>query len=133
MKTMKKFWKYFLNFIVLFLIVTGVTYWGTTINNKKRNENVANTAITYIAQESSPIIEIGKCTNKKITGTATNDMGVLLNVIYKKADFYDENNDLIGTEYDEIKYFNVGEKSKFEINYKYNNVSKVEITGVESK
>ena len=131
MKTMKKFWKYFLNFIVLFLLVTGLSLWGTTINNKKENDS--NQLITYEAQGSSPVIEISKCTNKKITGTITNDMGVLINVIYIKADFYDENNELLGTEYDEIKYFNVGEKSKFEINYKYNNVSKIEITGVESK
>ena len=131
MKTMKKFWKYFLNFIVLFLLVTGLSLWGTTINNKKENDS--NQLITYEAQGSSPVIEISKCTNKKITGTITNDMGVLINVIYIKADFYDENNELLGTEYDEIKYFNVREKSKFEINYKYNNVSKIEITGVESK
>lgn len=131
MKTMKKFWKYFLNFIVLFLLVTGLTFWGTTIYNKKEEE--ANTPAQYIAQESSPAIEIKECTNKKITGTATNDMNVLLNVIYIKADFYDKDEKLLGTEYDEIKYFNVGEKAKFEIKFNYKNVSKVEITGVESK
>ena len=71
MKTMKKFWKYFLNFIVLFLLVTGLTYWGTSIYNKKEEEK--NTPTQYIAQESSPAIEIKDCTNKKIIGTATND------------------------------------------------------------
>ena len=131
MKTMKKFWKYFLNFIVLFLLVTGLTYWGTSIYNKKEEEK--NTPIQYIAQESSPAIEIKDCTNKKIIGTATNDMNVLINVIYIKADFYNENNELLGTEYDEIRYFNVGEKSKFEINFDYKNVAKIEVTATETK
>ncbi len=131
MKTMKKFWKYFLNFIVLFLLVTGLSYWGTTIYTK--NEEEHNTPKTYIAQESSPVIEIKECTNKKITGTATNDMNILINVIYIKADFYDKNNKLLGTKYDEIKYFNVGEKAKFEIEFNYKNVTRVEITATESK
>jgi hypothetical protein len=131
MKTMKKFWKYFLNFIVLFLIVTGFTYWGTKIGDKKANE--PSHEITYTAQESSPIIEITKCTSKEITGIAKNDMGVLINVIYIKADFYDENNNLLGTEYEEIRYFNVGEKSKFKIEFDFKNVAKVEVTATETK
>lgn len=34
MKTMKKFWKYFINFIVLFLLVSGLTYLGTMNRGK---------------------------------------------------------------------------------------------------
>lgn len=131
MKTMKKFWKYFLNFVVLFLLVTGLTYWSTTINNKK--EEKVSDKITYTAQKASPVIEITECTNKKVTGTATNDTKVLINVIYIKADIYDKDNNLLGTEYDEIRYFNVGEKSKFEIDFNYKGVAKVELSAVESK
>lgn len=131
MKTMNKFWKYFLNFVVLFLLVTGLSYWARTINDKNEAKQAAQ--ITYTAQESLPVIEIKKCTSKKITGTATNDMNVLINVIYIKADFYDENNNLLGTEYDEIKYFNVGEKAKFEIAYKYKDVARIEVTATSSK
>lgn len=131
MKTMKKIWKYFLNFVFLFLIVTGLSFWGSTINDK--NGTKENKQITYTVQENSPVIEITKCTSNKITGTATNDMNVLINVVYIKADFYNENNELIGTQYDEIKYFNVGEKSKFQIDYKYKDVVRIDVTATNSK
>lgn len=127
MKTLNKFWKYFLNFIVLFLLVTGLTYISTKLNS----EDYKN--IDYILQEQSPVIEITQKANKKITGTATNDMGVLINEIYVKADFYDKDNNLLGTKYDEIRYFNVGEKAKFEISYDFKDVSKIEITATETK
>ena len=123
MKTLKKFWKYFINFIVLFLLVTGLMYLVT------RTE-IINTGkdIECIVKEESPVIEITECNNKKITGTVTNDTKVLINVIYVKAEFYDDNNNLLGTKDSEIKYFNVGEKSKFEIENEYKNVSKIELS-----
>ena len=125
MNTMKKFLKYFLNFIVLVLLVSGLTYIATSMRDNKK--------IEYVAQESNPIIEITECSKKKIVGTATNDMDALIDVIYIKADFYDEDNKLIGTEYTEKKYFNVGEKSKFEIKYNFKDVSKIEVTASENK
>ena len=131
MKTIKKFWKYFLNFVILFLLVTGLTYWNSSLNNKK--EEKISDEITYVAQEASPVIEITECTNKKVTGTATNDTKVLINVIYIKADIYDKENNLLGTEYNEIRYFNVGEKTKFEIDFDYKDVAKIEVSAVESK
>lgn len=127
MKTMKKFWKYFINFIILFLLVSGLTYLG--IGNSKNNGK----SIECTAQTNSPVIEITECTNKKIKGTATNDTKVLINAIYIKADFYDENSNLIGTKYKEIKYFNVDEKAKFEIEFNYKNVSKINVTASETK
>ena len=122
MKTLKKFWKYFINFIVLFLLVTGLMYLGNLPENNNKKE------IECVVQAESPIIEITECTNKKVVGTATNDTKVLINVIYIKAEFYDENSTLLGAKYSEIKYFNVGEKSKFEIENEYKKVSKVVIT-----
>lgn len=50
MKTMKKFWKYFLNFIVLVLIVSGLTYLGT--RNINKNVDIVNaTTITNKAKK----------------------------------------------------------------------------------
>ena len=37
MKTMKKFWKYFLNFLVLIILVMAFTYWGTSKMKKDQN------------------------------------------------------------------------------------------------
>ena len=127
MKTMKKFWKYFLNFIVLFLLVSGLTYLGN-MNTKNQNET-----IECVAQTKSPVIEITECTNKKVTGTVTNNTKVLINVIYVKAEFYNENNKLLGTKYSEIKYFNVEEKAKFEIENTYKDVASVKVTCEETK
>ena len=71
--------------------------------------------------------------NGILKGTVTNDSEVLINVIYVKAEFYDENNNLLGTKYSEIKYFNVGEKAKFEIEFSSKNVTYVKITSVDTK
>lgn len=129
MKTMKKFWKYFLNFIVLFLLVSGLTYLGT-MNIKKEEEKAT---ITYTTQTTSPIIEITECKNGKLKGTIKNDTNILINVIYVKAEFYDKNEKLLETKFYEIKYFNVGEKAKFEIEFSNKNVTNVKITSAESK
>lgn len=127
MKTMKKFWIYFINFVVLFLLVSGLMYLGTM------NQDIKNKTIECIAQVESPVIEITECTNKKVTGTITNDTKVLINVIYVKAEFYNANNSLLGTKYFEIRYFNVGEKAKFEIENPYKDVAKVKVTSTETK
>ena len=130
MKTMKKFWKYFINFVVLFLLVSGLMYLGTMNMNKEEK------AINCVAQTEKPVINVTECTSNNkggiLKGTITNDSEVLINVIYVKAEFYDENNNLLGTKYSEIKYFNVGEKAKFEIEFNYENVSKVNVTATET-
>lgn len=128
MKTMKKFLKYFINFIVLFLLVSGLIYLGT-INREEKQEKT----IECITQTTSPIIEITECKNGKLKGTIKNDTNILINVIYVKAEFYDKNNNLLETKYSEIKYFNVGEKSKFEIEFSNKNVTNVKVTSTETK
>lgn len=126
MKTMNKFWKYFLNFVVLFLLVSGLMYLGT-MNNEKKEEKI----IQCTTQTTSPVIEITQCKDGILRGTIKNDTNILLNVIYVKAEFYDKNNKLLETKYSEIKYFNVGEKAKFEIEFSNKNVTNVKITSVE--
>ena len=126
MKTMNKFWKYFLNFIVLFLLVSGLMYLGTmNIERKEEKE------IQCVTQTTSPLIEITQCKDGILQGTIKNDTNILMNVIYVKAEFYDKNNNLLETKYTEIKYFNVGEKAKFEIEFKDKNVTDVRVTSVE--
>lgn len=129
MKTMKKFFKYFINFIVFFLIISGLMFLGNMNNKRNQTEE-----IPCVAQTTSPVINITECTNKGLLiGTVKNDTNILINVIYVKAEFYDKNNQLLDTKYSEIKYFNVGEKTKFEIEFSSKNVANVKITTVESK
>lgn len=130
MKTMKVFWKYFINFVVLFLLVSGLMYLGT-LNEKKevKQEEIIKCAV----QTTSPVIEIAECKNGVLKGTVENNTSILMNVIYVKAEFYDKNNNLLETGYSEIKYFNVGEKSKFEIDFSSEDVLSVNVTTVETK
>lgn len=128
MKTMNKFWKYFLNFIILFLLVSGLMYLGT-MNVEKKEEKTQS--IECVTQTTSPVIEITQCKDGILQGTIKNDTSILINVIYVKAEFYDKNNNLLETKYSEIKYFNVGEKAKFEIEFSNKNVTSVKVTSVE--
>lgn len=127
MKTMNKFWKYFINFVVLFLLVSGLMYLGT-MNVEKKDEKI----IQCITQTTSPVIEIVQCEDGILQGTIKNDTNILINVIYVKAEFYDKDNNLLETKYSEIKYFNVGEKAKFKIEFSNESVTNVKITSVET-
>lgn len=127
MKTMNKFWKYFLNFIILFILVSGLMRLGT-MNIEKKEEKT----IQCVTQTTSPVIEMAQCKDGVLKGTIKNDTNILINVIYIKADFYDKDNNLLETKYSEIKYFNVGEKAKFEIEFSNSNVTEVKITAVET-
>lgn len=132
MKTMKKFLRYFILFILLFLWVSGLMYVGTR-RNVKKSEIKQTSIIAYEVQNNSPIIEVTQCKDGQLKGTITNDTKVLINVIYVKAEGYDLNNNLLETQYSEIKYFNVGEKAKFEIDFKNKDVEKIKISSVEAK
>ena len=127
MKTMKKFWKYFINFIVLMIVVSAGTYFGMKGFTKEEAK-----PIECVVQEESPVINVTETTNKKITGTVTNNTDVLINQIYVKAEFYNGRGKLVGTKYDIIRYFNVGEKTKFSIEYGYGNITTVKLSTVET-
>ena len=43
MPTMKKIWKYLLNFIVLYAIVSLLTWWGMNLYSKKNKEEAGET------------------------------------------------------------------------------------------
>ena len=128
MKTMKKFLRYFILFILLFLWVSGLMYIGTR-NINKEDEQIQ--AIQCVTQSTSPVIEITKCEDGILQGTIKNDTNILISIIYVKAEFYDKDNNLLETKYSEIKYFNVGEKAKFEIEFSSKNVTDVKVTSVE--
>lgn len=128
MKTMKKFLRYFILFILLFLWVTALMHIGTVNQEKEEEQN-----IECIAQTTSPVIEVTECKNGVLKGTIKNDTSILINVIYVKAEFFDKDNNLLETKYSEIKYFNVGEKAKFEIEFEDENVTTAKVTSVETK
>ena len=123
METMKMFKKYLTNFIVLFLVVSGLTYYGMA--NYHKEEEIK---IECIVETESPVIEVTKTTNKIIEGTVTNNTDKLMLETYIRLDFYNQEGDLIGTKYNKIKYFNVKEKTKFVIRYGYKNISTIKLS-----
>jgi len=127
MARIKTFFIYLILFVILYLFVDLMVYFSTKDNYK----DLTNYEITM----SSPEIQITeyKASYSKghITGTATNNTSQLIDKIILKFDFYNENGSYMGTKYEEIKYFNVGEKAKFTVNFGYEKIENVKISLAE--
>lgn len=129
MQKMKKFFLYFLMLIALYIFVTVLTNFEMT----ERFKDITNNCETTI---KSPKIEIEECkaTNSQVylKGKITNDTGEHIPIKYLQIDIYNENDAYLGTEFKELKYFNVNETVAFDLNYKYNNVEKI-VIGITDK
>lgn len=121
MGTLKKFWIYFLMFIVSFVLISFLT----NIAMRDNYEDISN----YEIKSESPSITVteSKATYSHgyIKGTVTNNTGDHLPLKYLEIDIYDKEGMYLGTEYKELKYFNVDETISFDINYSYNNAGKL--------
>ncbi len=121
MGTLKKFWKYFLLFIVMFAIIGGLT----SLAMRENFEEMAN----YEIIGKSPIVTVTESksanTHGYIKGTVTNDTEDIIPLKYVKINLYDKNEIYLGSEYREIKNFYPKETINFNINYRYNNVGKI--------
>ena len=130
MKTMKKFFKYFILFILMFLFVSGMTYLGT-LQNKNNIRNV-----DYLSEIDIPVdVNIEECqaTTRKgyVKGSVINHSGELMTNKYLQFSFYNSNNYLLETKFEEIKYFNVNEKIPFDITVNCEDINKVVISLVD--
>lgn len=127
MGTIKKFRTYLLMFLGLFLFVSIFTNLAmrenfVDISNHKINVNSPKVSIT----ESKAYYSGGY-----IKGNIINDTGEHIKDKYLQFDFYDKDGIYVGTESQEIKYFNVNEKVSFDIDYAYQNVNRIEIDFVD--
>lgn len=127
METIKKFWTYFLIFIIGFGLVSLLTYLAMREDYRDITD--------YEILTKSPVILVSECkatsTGGYIKGSVTNNTGEHLQFKYLKVDLYDENDIYLGSEYKELKYFNVDETINYEINFNYKNVNKVELQIVD--
>lgn len=127
METLKKFWIYFLMFIGFFLFVTILTNFLMKDDYKK---------INYEIVCSSPEIIVTECeatnSNGYVKGTVTNNTGEHIPSKYLQIDIYGENDIYLGSEFKELKYFNINETINFDINYKYSHANKL-VIGVSDK
>ena len=126
METLKKFFKYFLMLIALFAFVTILSNFAV---KEKPNE------VEYIVDAKNIKIEVTQleATNSggKIKGIATNETGELLKDRYLRFDFYNKDGEMVGTNVQDVKYFNVGEKMSFDIDFTYKKVKKIKIGFVD--
>ena len=68
-----------------------------------------------------------------IKGKVTNNTGEHIQVKYLRLDLYNKDKKHVGTEYKDLKYFNVDETINFDINFKYDNIDKCVLSIVDEK
>lgn len=130
MARMKKFLLYFVMFAGLFLFVELFTNVDI-LNTEEKYAQLKN----YEIKTDSPKIEVtdfmGNNSSGYIKGNITNNTGEHIKDKYLKFGFYNKSNNLIAAKYQEIKYFNVGEKINFNIDFNYKDIQKVQIELVD--
>lgn len=131
MGTLKKFRTYFLIFIAFFIVIGFLTKLAMRDNYKE----ITNYEIKCEAPSISVTESKATYSHGYIKGSVTNNTGKHLPLKYLQIDIYDKDGMYLGTEYKELKYFNVDETINFDINYSYNNTGKlvIDITDEMSK
>ncbi len=118
---------YFLIFLAGFAIVSFLTY-------AMMKENY-NNLTDYEIKTQSPKVKITEFKSTYsygyINGSVTNNTGEHIPSCYLRIDLYNSNDIYLGTEYKELKYFNVNETINFEINFDYAEVDKAIINVVD--
>ena len=129
MGTIKKFWIYFILFILFFLWVTFMVKFLMM----DRYVNISN----YEIKTQSPEITVDEFkveySHGYIKGSVKNNTGDHIPLKYLRIDLYNKDKKYAGTEYKELKYFNVDETINYDINFKYDNVDKCILSIVDKK
>ena len=127
MERMKKFFIYFILFVGLYFFVSLMA----NLEMKEKYENISNHEI--LVESPKVTVSESKATYSYgyIKGNISNDTGKHLTDKYLQFDFYDKDGIYVGTEFKEIKYFNVDETINFDLNYEYTNVNKIKISFVD--
>ena len=127
MVRMKKFFVYFILFVALFLFIN----LFTELQMKEKYRTITNHEILVKSPKVTITESKAKYSYGYIKGNILNDTKEHIKDKFLQFDFYDKDGIYVGTEYKEIKYFNVEESIKFEINYEYVNVNKIKISFVD--
>lgn len=129
MSTMKKFLKYLLLFIAVYIIVTLLTNLSTI--------DIARKFTNYEILSDTLKINVNECktsrTKGTISGTVTNDTDNLISKIYLKVDGYNEKGNYLGSEYKEFVYVYPNDKYEFELSLNWNKIQKLELSIVDEK
>lgn len=128
MGTMKKFFKYFLVFIVFFF---ASTYFSnklilSTYKPKKIDMDFETPAVEISEAKATSI-------NGYIKGRITNNSGETLTGKYIKADFYSPRGINIGTRYIKLDDLNPGESANINERVKFNNIDSVKLSFIDQE
>lgn len=120
---MKTIITYIKLFLLLFIIVGLLTHFAM----KEKYLDITN----YTVNVASPKVTIDESkatySNGYIKGKILNDTGEHLKDKCLQFAFYDKDGIYLGTKTEEIKYFNVNEEVKFNIDYNYRNVGRIDL------
>ena len=127
METMKKFLKYFICFMLLFIFVTITSYFAVRNTYKA----IAKCEI----EEGSPKITLQEAkatsTNGYLLGTINNNTLGYVSDLKVKADFYGKTGTYLGSEYLAVGNFKQNETKEFRLNFKFNKVESCKISLTE--
>lgn len=128
MKSLKKFTMYIIILLALYIFVSLASFGF--IN--KAYKNIGD----YEILTKSPKIEIieSKATyvNGYVIAKVTNNTGVEIDKTYLKLDLYTENDNYLGTKYNEIKDFSGNEVLEVKTSFKFNGVDHYKVSLVNS-
>ena len=124
---MKKFFKYFLAFVALYIIVDIGSYMSikSTYIPKDYEVEIENPQVTVGEFKATTL-------NGYINGQINNNTDAVITGKALKFDYYSENDILMGTKYFKIDNFLIGETLNFESRFNYDNVDHVKISLVDS-
>ena len=128
MSTIKKFLMYILLLVAIYIFVSILSY--IFINNAYKNIE------DYEILTQSPKIEIVESKSTYVNGyviaNITNNTGANIEKTYLKLDLYTENDNYLGSKYNEIDDFSNNETVEVKTNYKFNGVEKYKVSLVNN-
>lgn len=127
MDRMKTFFKYFLAFVVVYLIVDLGTYFllKSTYISRDYEINIDSPKVEVI--EAKTTVE-----NGYVKGKITNNTENIVTGSALKLDYYTKRGVLVGTKYVKVDNLLQGEEKEFESRFNYDNVNSVKISLVDS-
>ncbi len=127
MKRMKTFFKYFLAFVIVYILVDIGTYLSIKSTYIARN---------YEVQIGTPKVEISEMKstvlNGYVKGTLTNDTDLVITGRALRLDFYTKRGVLAGTKFVKIDNLLQGETKEFESRFNFDNVNSLKVSIVDS-
>lgn len=124
METMKRFAKYLLIFIILYILFDSLVFLGT--------KGLQKDITKYTIKNKSPKIEvvesIGRYSKIDIKVKITNNTSELIKNTYIKFSFYNKSEKYLLSKYEKIELLNVGETQEIKFKYNINNIDSFNVS-----